>query len=132
MAEEQASKLGAHLKTLRQAQGLSLAEVGEQTNIGPSHLFYIEEGKRRTPHPDYLHRLARFFGVLVEDLYALAGYTPAGELPELPAYLRSKYDLSDEVIREIENYKDFLTEREHDGDTPQNPASPHRPPQGRP
>jgi len=131
MAEEQASKLGAYLKSLRLARGLSLADVAEHTGLAPSHLFYLEEGKRRSPHPDYLHRLAGFYGVLVEDLYALAGYTPAGELPELPAYLRSKYGLSDEVVREIENYKDFLTEREDDGDTPQNSTSPRRPTQGR-
>jgi transcriptional regulator with XRE-family HTH domain len=112
METVQPSKLGAHLKALREERGLTLAQVGERVDLAPSYLFYLENGRRRKPHPDYLHRLARFYGVLVEDLFALAGYTPAEELPELAAYLRSKYDLSTDVIREIENYTNFLAERD--------------------
>lgn len=114
MADEQASKLGAYLKELREERKLTLGQVADKAGLDPSYLFYLEAGKRRQPHPDYLHRLARFYGVLVEDLYALTGYTPAEELPDLPAYLRSKYDLSDEVVREIENYTKYLAERTDD------------------
>jgi transcriptional regulator with XRE-family HTH domain len=112
MEIEQPSSLGDYLKRLRTERGLSLAEVAEKVDLAPSYLHYLEAGARKKPHPDYLNRLARFYDVLVEDLYALAGYTPADELPTLPAYLRSKYGLSDDVIRELENYKDFLAERE--------------------
>jgi transcriptional regulator with XRE-family HTH domain len=131
MSERAASALGDRLRDLRQERGLTLAEVAENVELAPSYLHYLEAGERKKPHPDYLNRLARFYGVLVEDLYALAGYTPADELPELRAYLRSKYGLSTEVIREIENYKDFLTEREDDAESTQNPPSSHRPSQGR-
>jgi transcriptional regulator with XRE-family HTH domain len=118
MSEQAASTLGAYLKELRLKRGLTLAEAARQIGgLTPSFLFYLEEGQRRQPKPEYLHRLARFYRVLVEDLYALAGYTPAEELPDLPAYLRTKYDLSDELIRELETYKDFLTERS-DGENP--------------
>ncbi len=112
METEQPSSLGDYLKGLRADRGLTLTEVAEEVDLAPSYLHYLEAGARKKPHPDYLNRLARFYGVLVEDLYALAGYTPADELPNLPAYLRSKYGLSDDVIREIENYKNFLSERE--------------------
>jgi transcriptional regulator with XRE-family HTH domain len=111
MATESVSKLGAHLKALREKRGLSLAQVGEEVGLSPSYIFYLESGQRQKPHPDNLYRLARFYGVLAEDLLALAGYTPADELPELGAYLRSKYGLSPEVVREIENYTEYLTER---------------------
>lgn len=112
METDRPSSLGAHLKNLRRERGLTLTEVAEKLAFSPSYLHHLEAGNRTKPHPDYLHRLAGFYDVLVEDLYALAGYTPAGELPDLPAYLRSKYGLSDEVIREIENYTEFLTERD--------------------
>jgi transcriptional regulator with XRE-family HTH domain len=113
MADELAPKLGAYLKKLRIAKGLTLAEAADGAGLAPSHLFYSEEGKRRQPRPEYLHRLARFYGVLVEDLFALAGYTPTEALPELGAYLRSKYpDLSEEAVREISDFTDFLTERD--------------------
>src|SRR5947209_5010577 len=101
MAEPEASQLGAHLKKLRADRGLSLADVADQLDFDASYLFRLESGASRKPHPDYLHRLAHFYGVLVEDLYALAGYTPAAELPELPTYLRTKYGLTDEAIREL-------------------------------
>jgi len=121
MGENTASGLGERLRSLREERGLTLTDAAEKTGLTVSHLHYIEKDARR-PKPEYLNRLARFYGVLVEDLYALAGYTPAGDLPNLPAYLRTKYGLSDEVIREIENYKDFLTEREDE-----RPASPQPP-----
>ena len=126
MGEPTGSALSERLRALREERGLTLTEAAEKTGLTVSHLHYIEKGARR-PKADSLSQLARFYGVLVEDLYALAGYTPAGELPELPAYLRSKYGLSDDVIREIENYKDYLTEREDDAESSHNPASSHRP-----
>jgi transcriptional regulator with XRE-family HTH domain len=130
MAEQQASALGAHLKSLRTARGMSLADVAAQTEISGSYLFYLEAGKRLKPHPEYLHRLADFYGVLVEDLYSLAGYTPAGNLPELGVYLRTKYGMTPEDARTLQDYKDFLTERADDDNVPDQPsghASQHRP-----
>jgi transcriptional regulator with XRE-family HTH domain len=112
-APTEPSRLGAYLKQLRTDRGLSLVEVTRELGFDDSYLYYLESGKRRQPHPDYLHRLARYYGVLVEDLYSLAGYTPAAELPDLPAYLRAKYDLSDERVREIADFMDFLAERDH-------------------
>jgi len=125
MADPEASQLGAYLKKLRTDRGLSLADVAERLEFDPSYLFRLESGASRKPHPDYLHRLAHFYGVLVEDLYALAGYTPATELPELPTYLRTKYGLTEEAIRELSDFKDFLTERAADERTPP-PKPAHR------
>lgn len=130
MSEQKASALGAHLKRLRSERGLSLAQVAAGTKVSESYLYYLEAGQRQKPHPEFLHRLATFYGVLVEDLYAAAGYTPADELPELGVYLRAKYGLSDDDARQLENYKDFLTERDDDQDRPKQPAaraSRHRP-----
>lgn len=108
------TRLGTYLKSLRTERGLSLVEVSSALGFDDSYLYLLESGKRRQPHPSYLHRLARYYGVLVEDLYSLAGYTPPEELPELPAYLRAKYDLPEERVREIADFMDFLTERDHD------------------
>jgi transcriptional regulator with XRE-family HTH domain len=117
MSDQAVSKLGAYLRQLRLERGLTLAEAAKHIGgLASSYLFYLEKGERRQPNPEYLHRLARFYGVLVEDLYALAGYTPVEELPGFPVYLRTKYGLSDEVIREIETFKEFLEERSDDSE----------------
>lgn len=125
MTDPTPSKLGAYLNELRLKRSLSLAHVAEALDFDPSFLFYIETGKRRRPDPEYLHRLARFYGVLVEDLYALAGYTPPRALPELPAYLRTKYDLPETAITEIADFMDFLAERHgaRATDQPDRPAA---------
>ena len=49
MAEKQASTLGAHLKSLRTARGMSLAEVAAKTEISGSYLYYLEAGRRLKP-----------------------------------------------------------------------------------
>ena len=43
-----------------------------------------------------------------EDLYALAGYKTPDELPTFRPYMRAKYDLPPEAVRELESYFEFL------------------------
>ena len=45
------SVLGAHLKSLREAQGLSLDDVGKSTHVRPHILRAIEEGRVENEAP---------------------------------------------------------------------------------
>lgn len=44
-------KVGAWLKTKREAAGLSLVEVGQHLNLDPSHIGEMENGDRGAPMP---------------------------------------------------------------------------------
>lgn len=84
-------ELGAELRRLREAAGLSGYELGKQTGIARSHLHYLERGKRRLS----LDVLERLVGPLVAaqpepvDVAAVVGrlfdLAGPGVLKERPA-----------------------------------------------
>ena len=85
--------LAEGLVRLRQATGLSLRQVEEQTGIDRSILSRLESGEKRQPSPGTLTKLASTLGVTPGELFTLAGYTSseADVLPDIRPYLRSKY-----------------------------------------
>jgi transcriptional regulator with XRE-family HTH domain len=85
--------LAEGLVRLRQATGLSLRQVEEQTGIDRSILSRLESGEKRQPSPATLTKLASTLGVTPGELFTLAGYTSseADVLPDIRPYLRTKY-----------------------------------------
>jgi transcriptional regulator with XRE-family HTH domain len=85
--------LAEGLVRLRQATGLSLRQVEEQTGIDRSILSRLENGEKRQPSPATLTKLASTLGVTPGELFTLAGYTSseADVLPDIRPYLRTKY-----------------------------------------
>ncbi|HZT31633.1 MAG TPA: helix-turn-helix transcriptional regulator [Bryobacteraceae bacterium] len=74
--------LGAYLKQVRDAQGLSLRDVQGKTEISNAFLSQIESGKVKNPSPVMLHKLATLYRVPYEDLMERAGYpVPEARLP---------------------------------------------------
>jgi transcriptional regulator with XRE-family HTH domain len=61
------SELGARLRQLRTARGVSLAEVAEGTGISASFLSMVEQGKSDIT-VSRLMRLVHWFGVSIADL----------------------------------------------------------------
>ncbi len=68
-----AATLGNYLRELRERQKVSQKEVAEETGISRPYLSQLETGKRGVPGPKILKRLADFYGVSVESLFAAAG-----------------------------------------------------------
>lgn len=65
---------GPYLKRLRRARGLSLKQVEGAAQVSNAYLSQIERGIRKPPHPDILQRLAKTYGVSIEELLEAAGY----------------------------------------------------------
>lgn len=63
--------LGQALKQLRKKQGLTLAELAEQTNSHVGNLSRIERGMAR-PSLDLLYRLAEALGFSITDIFSVA------------------------------------------------------------
>jgi transcriptional regulator with XRE-family HTH domain len=68
--------LGAHLTRLREASGLSLRQVEEETKkeVSNAYLSQLENNKISKPSPHILHALAPVFKTSYEDLMKRAGY----------------------------------------------------------
>ena len=104
-------RLGAMIRHERERSGLSLRELATQTGIHFSGLNLMEQGRISSPDPQKLQAIARVLKCDVQDLYALSGYSVSDRLPNLAPYLRSKYELPDDAIDELENYFNQLRDR---------------------
>lgn len=112
MSTANAKKLGAAIKRHRQAKGLSKYALAATAGVEQSTIARLEGGEFKLPKPDTLQRLARALDVEFEELFELAGYEAPG-LPEVPVYLRRKFDdLSDEGAAKVERYIERIRRQE--------------------
>ncbi len=98
------------LRTTREASGLSIRRLAERTGLHHAGLARIELGEQR-PTPDTLGRLAHVLELDEADLFALAGYRLPEGLPSFPAYLRAKYEMSDEAATQLNEFFGFLQDK---------------------
>lgn len=93
------------LRARRAALGLSMRQVGERTGLTKSTLSEIETGVNLSPQPDTLKKLAAGLELPISDLFVMADWLPADELPTLKPYLRAKYhQLDEQAIADIEAF----------------------------
>jgi transcriptional regulator with XRE-family HTH domain len=67
--------LGAKMRELREARGISLKEMAAALNVSSAYLSALEHGKRGRPTGFLLHRIIAFFNVIwdeAEELQRLA------------------------------------------------------------
>ncbi|WP_323014913.1 helix-turn-helix transcriptional regulator [Devosia sp.] len=67
--------LGARLRALRQARGISLKQMAAALNVSSAYLSALEHGRRGQPTSFLLHRMIAFFNVIwdeAEELQRLA------------------------------------------------------------
>jgi transcriptional regulator with XRE-family HTH domain len=90
-----------------------MGDVADRTGLSKSTVHRIENDTlENRPSPESLVKLARALGTEVEDYFTLAGYVTAGGLPGLGPYLRTKYDASEEVATQVEDYLRFLQSKD--------------------
>lgn len=108
-----AMRLGPSIKQARTQQGFSLRRLAERSGVPRTTIERIEQEKLERPRPDILHALGTALDVPVPDLYSLANYPTAQELPSFAPYLRARYQgLSAQSIAELEIFFRTLAERE--------------------
>lgn len=74
--------VGARIKSLREAAGLSQNELARRAGVSQSGLSYIESGEK-SPSVDTLLRIADALGVTVSELLNAQGDT------EMPPHIRA-------------------------------------------
>jgi transcriptional regulator with XRE-family HTH domain len=119
--EEPTTQLGEHVRSLRQARGLSVRGLASRAKVDATWVSRLENGVYTSPDPRYLSRLAQALGIDVEDLYLDAGYNLTRGLPGFKVYFRSKYRyLPPEAIAQLQAHFDLINEKYQDkkGDAP--------------
>lgn len=108
------TKLGKYLKELRKEQGLSIRSVAKSCSVAPSYLANIEAGHTyKTIGVETLVKLSKFYSIPVSSMLKEAGFIDSYEsdLPELGLYLRAKYQLSPQAIRDMTMAKEIVDKK---------------------
>ena len=108
MSKSNDLQLGEYIQRQRQGLGLSIRGLAAAAGVDSSGLSRLERGRMNDPSPAYLHKLARALEVDPTDLYVMAGYTEAKQLPAFAPYLRAKYELPMEAVEQIQAFFDFV------------------------
>jgi transcriptional regulator with XRE-family HTH domain len=116
MPSESTGQLGEYIRQRRGELHLSLRGLETATGIQRGALSRIENGSRQ-PSPELLQRLAEALQLDYEDLYAVGGISRPEKLPELDAYLRTRYrdELTATDRQSLERYFDELRSKKKRG-----------------
>jgi len=107
-------KLGAYLKQLREDVGLSIRKAAQKVGIAPSYLSKIENGNSfSTLSIHNLLKLSKFYKIPIGALLKEGSFINSDEydLPDFPQYLRAKYQLSIQAIRDMEMAKELVNKK---------------------
>ena len=108
------AKLGKYLKQLRKEQEFSIRYVAGHCQMTPSHLAKIEAGNIfKTIGVETLVKLSKFYGIPMPAILQEAGFIDSfnDELLDLPQYLRAKFKLSPQAIRDMEMAKEIVDKK---------------------
>ncbi len=99
------TKLGTYLKQLRGELELSIRTAAKKSELAPSYLCKLEAGDTfLTISVQTLLKLSKAYSVPPISILKEAGLVDNDEydLPELAQYLRTKYHLSSQAIRDMQ------------------------------
>lgn len=99
--------LGEFLRRVRKQKMLTLRKVEEKTGISNAYLSQVENNKIAKPSPSFLHKLAKFYDVLYENLMKKAGY-PVFSNKSNQIMLRTSHGLKEITEDEEEELLEYL------------------------
>lgn len=106
--------LAIYLKELRQESGFSIREASKQAGITPSYLSKIEMGNTfSTISIRTVLKLAKTYNTPLALILEKAKFIEESEykLPLLPQYLRLKYQMPNQAIRDMEMAKEIVDKK---------------------
>lgn len=105
MNQEQARRFGEYIKYHRQEKKMSGRELARQAGIDTATLVRLEQGRYKAPRPDTLKGIAHALDLPITDVFTMADYVPAYDLPGFAPYLRAKYgQLPEHAVTAIDRY----------------------------
>lgn len=76
------TEFGSYIKKIRESKNMTLNQVALYAEISAAQLSRIETGKRGTPKPPTIERIARALKIDYNDLMKIAGYLEPNSLEE--------------------------------------------------
>ena len=111
LVSEASAKLGAYVQQLRVQRAWSERGLASRAKVHYSWISRLERGQIASPDASYLWRVARALEVEVADMYLEAGFGDAHGLPGFGPYLRAKYHLPDEAVRQLQEHFALINEK---------------------
>lgn len=112
-ASSVAAKIGKYLKYQRIKRKDSLSDFAEKIGVDSSYLFRLEKGNYKTVGIDVLEKIASGLGMDLIDLLLKCGLSlrEPNELPEMPYYLREKYQFHTKAIEDVLLFISFVEKK---------------------
>lgn len=104
MTPAQARDLGRVIARARVRKGLSVRDLAAKAGVDKTWLSRIEQGRRESPAPDRLTRVAEILEIEPERIDRLTKGALNAALPGVQVYFRAKYGLTPEETAQIERY----------------------------
>lgn len=89
---------GEYLKQLRTKKGMNLRKLAELVNIAPAYLSDIEKGKRNSPSPDKMDKIAEILELTEDEMHMMQDLA-ADDRPNCVAPDISEYVSNNENVR---------------------------------
>ncbi len=105
--------LGKHIKTLRNKQHLSQAQLSQRSGIKREYISYLERGKLKNPTLNTLNKIASGLGVPLEKLvrYDSVEVSAFQDLLEKSAEIEQKISLLKNNLRKLTNLLNCIEEK---------------------
>lgn len=116
MTRSQAQQLGKLIARARERKQLTYRQLGAEIGADPAWIVRLEQGGYLTPGPERLFRLAEVLDIDPERIDRITRGAVSGSLPAVRTYFRSKFDLSDDAIGQIEDLVEELQSEEGGAD----------------
>ncbi|HUD11735.1 MAG TPA: helix-turn-helix transcriptional regulator [Candidatus Saccharimonadia bacterium] len=109
MAPVSRIQLGQVIAHAREDKKLSQRALARELGVPSSAISRLERGEQLPGNsPDRLARIAQTLDLDAHELYELAGYPVSETLPDLPSYLRTKYNLPEGAIDDLAEHLKLL------------------------
>lgn len=105
------SRLGDFIRRARERRGLSLRGLAAAASVDATWVMRLERGQYSSPDPWHLKAIANVLDVQMGDLFYMAGYQDGPHLPAFAPYLRARYDLPAQAIRQLEAHFELIDAR---------------------
>lgn len=95
---------GARLRALREARGISQAELATALHVSPAYLSALEHGKRGRPSAGLIHQVNEYFGLIwdeADELVALARVSHPRVVVDTAGLSPAATALANRLAREI-------------------------------
>ena len=101
--------LAVFIKEHREKLNISMRKLSELSNISPTEIHRLENGKRKNPSPPLLKSIANALHVRYEDILDAAGYLETKpESPGISAIIPNLEYLTDDELEQVQTTIDFL------------------------